>query len=55
MTAAIFVLICFSYASGLAFLLSLNFLFTQGYYIWTWVEIFHVIANFNPGWKSPYN
>ena len=29
--AAIFVLICFWYASGLAFLLSLNFLFTGDY------------------------
>ena len=33
--AAIFVLICFWHASGLAFLLSSNFLFTQDQYIST--------------------
>ena len=30
----------------LAFLLSLNFLFTRGYYISTRVEVFHIIATF---------
>ena len=53
LTAAIFASICFCRASSLAFLLSLNFLFTWGYYISTWaeivstrVEIFHTIAIF---------
>ena len=69
MTAPIFVLICFWHASGLAFLLSLNFLLTRDYCILTRVEIFHIIAflffsffqlatpskNFNPGLKSHYN
>ena len=48
-----FASICFCRASGLAFLLSLNFLFTQGYYISsrveivsTRVEIFHIVAIF---------
>ena len=65
MTAPIFVLIWFWHASGLAFLLSLNFLLTRDYCILTRVEIFHIIAfffqlatpswNFNPGLKSHYN
>ena len=46
LTAAIFASICFCRASGLAFLLSLNFLFTRGYYISTRGEIFHIIAIF---------
>ena len=40
LTAAIFDLICYRHASGLAFLLSLNILFTRDYYISTRVEIF---------------
>ena len=55
LTAAIFASICFCRASGLTFLLSLNFLFTRGYYIFTRVEIVSNSWNFNPGWKSPYN
>ena len=57
--------LCFWHASGLAFLLSLNFLLTRDYCILTRVEIFHIIAfffqlatpswNFNPGLKSHYN
>ena len=45
LTAAIFASICFCRTFGLAFLLSLNFLFTRGYYISTpgW-------NSFNPGW-----
>ena len=53
LTAAIFASICFCRASGLAFLLSLNFLFIRGYYISTRAEIvstrvetFHIIAIF---------
>ena len=46
LTAVIFALICFYCASGLAFLLSLNFLFTRIYYISTRVEVFHIIAIF---------
>ena len=46
LTAAIFALICFCHVFGLAFLLSLNFLFTRGYYISTRVEIFHINAIF---------
>ena len=53
LTAPIFALICFCLPSGLAFLFSLNFLFTRGYYILiqveivsTRVEIFHVITFF---------
>ena len=45
-TAAIFASTCFCRASGLAFLLWLNFLFTRGYYISTRVENFHIIATF---------
>ena len=52
--AAIFVLICFWHASGLALLLSLNYLLTRDYYISTPVEIlstrdetFHMIAIFS--------
>ena len=51
--AAIFVLICFWHVSGLAFLLSLNFLFTRDYNLSTRVEtfstrdeIFHIISIF---------
>ena len=44
--AAILVSVCFCHAFGLAFLLSLNFLFTWGYYISTRVEIFHITAIF---------
>ena len=47
-------LICFWHASGLTFLLSLNYLFTRDYYVSTWVEIFtirdeifHIIAIFS--------
>ena len=46
LTAAIFASICFNRASGLAFLLSVNFLFTRGYYISTRVKIFHIIVIF---------
>ena len=53
LNANFFILICFCRASGLAFLVLLNFLFIQGYYISTqvwnnfnWVEIFHIIAFF---------
>ena len=46
LTATIFVLICFCHVFGLAFLLSLNFLFIRGYYISTRVEIFHITAIF---------
>ena len=52
----IFVLICFSCASGLAFLLSLNFLFTRNHYISVRDDIFGIPSwNFNPGWKFRYN
>ena len=67
----IFVLICFSCASGLAFLLSLNFPFTRNHYISVRDEFFDIIGipswnsyigifgipswNFNPGWKFRYN
>ena len=44
--AAIFVLICFWHVSGLAFLLSLNFLFTRDYNLSTRDEIFHIISIF---------
>ena len=47
LTAAIFDLICFCRAYSLAFLLLLNFLFTQGYFISARVEIFYVIAIFS--------
>ena len=46
LTAAIFDLICFCRAYSLAFLLLLNFLFTQGYFISARVKIFYVIAIF---------
>ena len=53
LTADVFVSICFCRAFGLAFLLSLNFLFTRGYYsstrveiVSTQVEIFQIIAIF---------
>ena len=53
LTAAIFASIYFCRSSSLAFLLSLNFLFTRGYYIptraeivLTRVEIFRIIAIF---------
>ena len=53
LTAAIFVSICFWYASSLAFLLSLNFLFTRDYYISTRVEIFSIGMKFFgiPSWN----
>ena len=67
----IFVLICFSCASGLAFLLSLNFPFTRNHYISVRDEFFDIIGipswnsyigifgipswNFNLGWKFRYN
>ena len=46
LTAAIFVLICFCHVFGLAFSVSVNFLFTRGYYISTRVESFHITAIF---------
>ena len=46
LTTAIFASICFCRASGLAFLVSLNFLFTRGYHISTRVEIFHITTIF---------
>ena len=53
LTAAIFDLVCFYRASSLVFLLLLSFLFTQGYFISSRVEIFstqdemfHIIAIF---------
>ena len=46
-TAGIFALICSCHVFGLVLLLSLNFLFTRGYYIATWVEIFDMIVIFS--------
>ena len=46
-TAGIFVLICSGHVFGLVLLLSLNFLFTRGYYIATWVQIFDVTVIFS--------
>ena len=67
----IFVLICFSCASGLTFLLSLNFPFTRNHYIsvrdeffdingipsWnSYIGIFGIPSwNFNPGWNFSHN
>ena len=46
LTAAIFDLICICRAYSLAFLLLLNFVFTQGYFISARVEFFYVISIF---------
>ena len=46
LTAAIFVVICFSYNPGLAFLISLNFLCTWSF------EIFHITAFFSIGYTE---
>ena len=54
LSGATFVLNCFCRTSGLAFLLSLNFLFTRGYYVSTRVEIFSAWVEIFETFNSVY-